>query len=99
MVDLPTMGLSPTRPGSWAGIPPVDVPKAKLPDVSSAHAPTVSWEFMADESSSLLKDGGYYIPGVYVWAGVAASNSLAQQARHVPGHGPIRPENRRVCKH
>lgn len=40
---LPTMGLSPTRPGRLAVIPPVEVAAAVEPLLSSATAPTVSW--------------------------------------------------------
>lgn len=40
---LPTMGLSPTRPGRLAVIPPVEVAAAVVPLLSSATAPTVSW--------------------------------------------------------
>ena len=36
------IGLSPTRPGYFAVIPPVDVANAVLPSPSIATAPTVS---------------------------------------------------------
>src|SRR6266571_5077106 len=39
----PTIGESPTRPGSMNATPPVDEPVAKRPRRSRATAPTVSW--------------------------------------------------------
>src|SRR5436309_11388149 len=39
----PTIGESPTRPGSMNARPPVDEPVAKRPRRSRATAPTVSW--------------------------------------------------------
>src|SRR5467141_2779044 len=38
----PTIGESPTRPGSMNAVPPVDVPAANRPRRSRATAPTVS---------------------------------------------------------
>ena len=38
----PMIGESPTRPGSFPGVPPVDVATARLPLASIATAPTVS---------------------------------------------------------
>ena len=37
------MGLSPILPAIFPVIPPVDVAKARLPYISRAMAPTVSW--------------------------------------------------------
>src|SRR5256712_6090170 len=39
----PTIGESPTRPGSMNATPPVDEPVPKRPRRSRATAPTVSW--------------------------------------------------------
>ena len=39
---IPIIGLSPTLPGYFAVIPPVDVANAVLPSRSIATAPTVS---------------------------------------------------------
>lgn len=40
-LDLPTHGVSPTRPSILFIIPPVDVAQAMFPSLSTATAPTV----------------------------------------------------------
>lgn len=41
ITNLPTHGVSPTRPSIWFNIPPVDVAQAVFPSLSTATAPTV----------------------------------------------------------
>ena len=49
---------SPTRPGALERVPPVEVPAAMWPWMSSATAPTVSWEWAVGRELAVAAEGG-----------------------------------------